>query len=252
MPYLDSMIEKHIENCGNPIGKRLYIRGYDDKGKQRFISWGLTCTTCGVVIKQKYEHTTLKQLKARELDRKLEHYPNYSMAVAKFRGPSWQEQAEIEQKEKIAQKLKRLERKKHGPITPTESGLRRRIRNLKQFYTWASPNLFGRLSDISDNKRKSIEIVWDDNLVEQFLNLNPRPTMTELKEVFVPPDFIIKVGSAKHRRKYAGYVPISENEQKKRVLRMDKYAYIEILKSEANKRIEMMREIIQKRKSRIA
>ena len=87
--------------------------------------------------------------------------------------------------------------------------------------------------------------MWDDKLVEHFLNLNPRPTTTELSEVFASPDFTIKVRSPKYRRKYAGYVPIPD---KQGFLRMDKYAYIELLKSEANKRKEIMQEIIQKRK----
>ena len=53
MPYLDSKIEtnQHKNDCSNPIGKRLYIRDYNDKGKSCFIPWGLTCTTCDVVIK---------------------------------------------------------------------------------------------------------------------------------------------------------------------------------------------------------
>ena len=57
MPYLDSKIEasKHKKNCINPVAKRLYIRDYDDRGKQRFISWGVTCTTCGVIVKENYE-----------------------------------------------------------------------------------------------------------------------------------------------------------------------------------------------------
>jgi hypothetical protein len=179
------------------------------------------------------------------LDRKLEG-TKYRKYLEKVSGRSnWQEDFEIEQKNKIARKLKRLERKKHGPITPKESGLRRRIRNLKQFYAWASRKLFAPLSDHSDKKRQSIEIAWDDNLIEQFLNLDPRPTITELGEVFAPPDFIIKVGSAKHRRKYAGYVPYPD---KPGFLKKDEYAYIQLLKSEANKRKEIMQGIIRKRK----
>ena len=55
MPYLDSKIErnKHTKACNNPVGKRLYIRDYNDKGKTCFVSCGLICTTCGVVIKRK-------------------------------------------------------------------------------------------------------------------------------------------------------------------------------------------------------
>ena len=71
MPYLDNKVEKHKPKCANPVGKRLYIRDYDEEGKQRFVPWGLTCTTCGVIVKEKFKpNLTPKEFEAREIERK--------------------------------------------------------------------------------------------------------------------------------------------------------------------------------------
>jgi len=55
MPYLNSKIEKHNDGCKNPVAKRIYVRDYDDKGKQRFVSYGLTCPSCNIIIKEEYQ-----------------------------------------------------------------------------------------------------------------------------------------------------------------------------------------------------
>ena len=111
MPYLDSKIEtsKHKKSCKNPVGKRLYIRDYNDKGKPSFVSWGLTCTTCGVVIKENYNpNLTPKQLKDRENHKKLEE-----TKLIKRLGltDSWEERLESHQRYKTARKLRRLQRR---------------------------------------------------------------------------------------------------------------------------------------------
>src|SRR5436189_4313682 len=119
LPHLDSKIEKHKSSCRNPVGRRLYIRDYDDKGKQQFTPWGLTCTTCGVVVKQKYQQNlTLEQRNKKELyDKELYEH--------------------MEQR-KIRDKLKRLQRRRMGPdpITPKEIGLRRRIEAYNRLYSY--------------------------------------------------------------------------------------------------------------------
>ena len=242
MPYLDSKIEKHKINCTNPVGKRLYIRDYDDNGKQRFAPWGLTCTTCGVVVKQKFRpNLTPKQLEDREFDRKLEG-SKYSKTFEKLTGrsrSSWEENLEWKQKRKIAKKLERLQRKKLGPepITPEESGLRTRIRNLKDFYQmqsyyWGHPN-----------NKETLDFGWDEKLVEQFLNLSLRPSTSELDDIFNGPEFAIDVDSQRKFRS-RGFVP---NPEKPGWLKYDREAYIKLLKSEAQKRKEMMQEIIKRR-----
>jgi hypothetical protein len=246
MPYLDSKIDKHKNNCFNPVGKRLYIRDYDDNGKQRFAPWGLTCTTCGVVVKQKFQRNlTKKEIEDRESNIKLygedgKKESEYTKLLGKIgvgHSGGWQEELEKNRKYKIIEKLQRLQRKKLGPelITPRESGLRIRIKHLKGFYEraswyWSSPD------------KNRLDFAWDDKLVEQFLSVNPRPTITELREVFNPPEFVISVDSQrKHRLR--GYVPDPE---KPGWLKYDREAYIKLLKSEAQKRKEMMQEIIKR------
>ena len=56
-------LDRHREGCTDPFNvKRLYIRDYDDNGKQCFISYGLTCLGCNMVIKEVFQQKpTLKQ-----------------------------------------------------------------------------------------------------------------------------------------------------------------------------------------------
>jgi hypothetical protein len=274
VPYLDNKIDKHRINCVNPVGKRLYIRDYDNKGKQRFVSWGLTCTTCGVVIKEKYyPNLTPKQLEYREFDKKLEG-SEQNKRVGQLGGNtrSWEEKFERNQKYRIANKFRRLRRKKLGaePITPRESGLRTRIRNLKRYYEWATHYWIQKIRSLDGKKEiESIRKIWDDVLVNEFLNVSPRPTITELSEVFASPDFIIRVDS-RSKLTYLGCVPVPAPSQKRKELIRDiiqrrksyhrwlpyhwltynEEAYINLLKSEAQKRKELMRDIIQERNKR--
>lgn len=180
MPYLDSKIEasKHKKNCINPVVKRLYIRDYEDRGKQRFISWGMTCTTCGVIVKENYE-------------------PNLTP-----------------------------ER-----MSPKEVGLRTRIGLLKQFYELMALH-WGDLN-----------IAWDDELVEEFLNVVPKPTIKELAEVFQPSWSNVNVDSQKWRR----YRRFIDDPEKQGWLKSDRDKYKGLLESEALKRQAMMRYIIKNR-----
>jgi hypothetical protein len=247
MPYLDNKIDKHKPKCANPVGKRLYIRDYDNEGKQRFVPWGLTCTTCGVIVKEKFKpNLTPKEFEAKESERKrntkLEE--TYAKTFEKLTGraysdPSWEETLEWKRKRKIANKLERLQRKKLGPepISPEESGLRTRIRNLKDFYQMQS-HYWGH----PDNK-ETLDFGWDEKLVEQFLNLSPRPSTSELEGIFNGPEFVIDIDS-KRKFRTRGFVP---DREKPGWLKYDKEAYIELLKSEAHKRQEIMQTIIKTR-----
>jgi hypothetical protein len=241
MPYLDSKIElsKHRKNCGNPVGKRLYIRDYDDKGKQKFVSWGLTCTTCGVVVKEKYERNlTPRELKYVERQKKFEsegsEYSKLLIQRLGGRSMTWQQSLESRRTCQVEGKLKRLERKLRGPriYSHGEAGLRTRTRNLKHFYEWM-------------NRYEHSDISWDNALVEQFLHVYPRPTIKELVEIFEPSDSVISVDSQKVFR-YRGYVP---NPDKPDFMKYDFQKYKELLKSEALKHQDMMREIINSRGS---
>lgn len=241
MPYLDSkiQIDKHKRSCSNPVGKRLYIRDYDDEGKQKFVSWGLTCTTCGVVVKEKYERG-LTPKEQRYIARRRESEvkgskSEYNELMQKIGRHSItpDESLELRRRRKLGQKLERLQRTKLGPerMSPKEAGLRKRIGRLKQFYELMSLH-WGDL-----------RIAWDDKLVEQFLNIVPRPTIKELAEVFQPSWSKVNVDSQKWRR-YKGYI---DDPDKQGWLKYDKEKYKKLLESEALKRQEMMREIIESR-----
>lgn len=256
MPYLDSMLEaKHKANCTNPVGKRLYIRDYDNAGKQRFVSWGLTCTTCGVVIKEQYQRNlTPTELERKEWKIKLEGSNSDSNSNSKseyaktvegltgrpYHDDSWQESIERDRKHRIRDKLERLQRKRLGsePMTPTESGLRTRIRNLKRYYEYQS-------SYWSVGDKKKIDFGWDNELVNEFLNgTSPRPSVRELLEVFASRSFLLSVDSQAPPGRQ-GLVP---DPQRPGWAKYDKKAYIKILKSEAQKRMQMMRDIIKQRR----
>jgi len=237
MPYLDSKIEasKHKRNCNNPVAKRLYIRDYDDEGKQRFVSWGMNCTTCGVIVKENYEPIpTPQQLRMIKTDKKLEDskYPKL-MERASGHHYNWQESLKMPHKRKVARKLEKLQRKKLGSerMPRKEAGFRTRIGRLKQFY------------ELMGLHWGDLNIAWDDELVAQFLNVLPRPTIKELAEVFQPSWSKVNVESQKWRR-YRRYV---DDPEKQGWLKSDREKYKELLESEALKRQEMMRNLIKSR-----
>lgn len=214
MPYLDNKIEKHKNTCSNPVGKRLYIRDYDDNGRQRFTSWGLTCTTCGVVIKQEFEH---------KLTNKVKEYLNISEKL----GQDKEDALKHYQKYKVIDKLQRLHRKRQGnrPITPKENGIRIRIKNLANTVYWSHKD----------------EIVWDNELVQEFLNLEPRPTYIDLKHVMdLLPDKrkLSRLGWSPNPEK-PGYLKYDGKDHSKERLR--------IIQDCALKQQETMRHIIKQR-----
>ena len=76
MPYLNKKITIHNKGCKNPNVKRLYIRDYDNKGKQKYVPYAVTCTNCGALVKEiivfnptAKQITKLKTLK--KLDKKI-------------------------------------------------------------------------------------------------------------------------------------------------------------------------------------
>jgi hypothetical protein len=71
MPYLNYRIEKHNEACKAPIVKRLYVRDYDKNGKQRYISYGVTCLNCDVLVTERFHHNPT----AKEISKKGEYSP---------------------------------------------------------------------------------------------------------------------------------------------------------------------------------
>ena len=254
MPYLDSKIDsnQHKKDCGNPVAKRLYIRDYDDEGKQRFVPWGLTCTSCGVVIpnEEKYQHNlSPKELEFVELEKKSDASGwtkmTDSLRVSQGDKPksemSIEERLERERAERLANKLKRLQRKDKQPITDKERGLRMQIRNMWKFYTRMS----NEIDDPSESKL--IGTVWDEKLVDQFLNLNPRPAKLDLENVigskqdsdYAEFELSVRPGDGLRRgRRWWGYV---QDPDKPGWIKYDWKAYMELLLSEAERRKELMR-----------
>jgi hypothetical protein len=146
---------QHNKDCANPVGKRLYIRDYNDEGKSCFVPWGLTCTTCGVVIKEKFQHNLPKSQKERK-----ERYDIHD-----------KELFEHVQQRKIMNKLERLQRKGQPPITPSERSMRMKLYKFEGSRNYCLG--LGRQYRPND-------------LCEKFLSLKPRPTMKELYEALYP------------------------------------------------------------------
>jgi hypothetical protein len=63
MRYPDNSIE-HREDCQDFNVRRLYVKDYDDKGRQIFVPYGITCIGCGVMKIEKFDRNlppTLRQ-----------------------------------------------------------------------------------------------------------------------------------------------------------------------------------------------
>ncbi len=120
-----------------------------------------------------------------------------------------------------------------GPMTPKESGLRRRIKGMKKLYgfiafPWGDPSLAD---------------CWDSELAEEFLNLNPRPTIAELKHALYGPDVILRLNSQNTARQY---IPDLERPGH---IKYDDKERIKFAKQDAQKQQEQMRQMIKERNS---
>lgn len=122
--------------------------------------------------------------------------------------------------------------KKWG-VTPEENGLRRRIKGMKQLYKYSS----------SYWNKPSVASYWNNNLVEKFLNMNPRPSIAELKRVVYPPGLVIGLTS-QNQTVRRGYVP---DRQKPGWMKYDEREYLKTLRLEAKKRQDTMQQIINNR-----
>jgi hypothetical protein len=67
-------------------------------------------------------------------------------------------------------------------VSPKENGLRRRIKGFKKLYKYAGDFW----SDYS------IANCWSGELTEEFLSLDPLPTIKDLERVVCPPGLVIK------------------------------------------------------------
>jgi hypothetical protein len=120
---------------------------------------------------------------------------------------------------------------KKGGITPEENGLRRRIRGMKQLHKYSS----------SYWNNPSIADYWNSKLADKFLNLKPRPSIAELRRVVYPPGLVIGLTS-QNQYTHRGYVP---DPQKPGWMKYDEKEYLKTLKIEAQKRQDIMQQIIK-------
>jgi hypothetical protein len=111
-----------------------------------------------------------------------------------------------------------------NPITPKERGLRTRLHRFEG-YDPRKGTPFGGSTSYRPNE-----------LCKKFLDINPRPTMKELQQALYP------LGWNPHR--YQNFVP---DPDKAEWLKYDEKEYKKILKQEAQKRREIMQQIIDSR-----
>jgi hypothetical protein len=84
--------------------------------------------------------------------------------------------------------------RKSDIITPEESGLRRRIKNLPRVYH--AYHLRRSYDTYSKGRKKpTMEDCFDIELTAKFLTLDPRPTIEELKHVLYTPGLQIRLNS---------------------------------------------------------
>jgi hypothetical protein len=121
--------------------------------------------------------------------------------------------------------------RKGGNIDSLEKSLRARIRGLENRYLGASVTW----------SNDSMENCWDSELAEKFLNLNPRPTVEELRLVLQGS----RIGfNSKDPYRAQGDVPDPQNPGKQKY---DTKEYRRIILMEAEKCKEIMQKIIQER-----
>ncbi len=121
--------------------------------------------------------------------------------------------------------------RKGGNIAGIEKSLRAQIRGLESRYFGASVTWFN----------DSIQNRWDSELAKKFLNLNPRPTVEELRLVLQGS----RIGfNSKDPYRAKGYVPDPQNPGKKIY---DTKEYQRIILMDEEKRKEIMQKIIQER-----
>jgi hypothetical protein len=129
------------------------------------------------------------------------------------------------------------------PITPEESGLRRRIKGLPKLYYFHNWHWYDPRE--KNEKKPSVEDPFHVELVEliaKFLTLDdPRPTIAELRRVLDPPGLVIGLTSQNLHR-WRGYVP---DPQKPGWMKYDKKQYMKYVESDAQKQLEAMRQIIE-------
>jgi hypothetical protein len=128
-------------------------------------------------------------------------------------------------------------------MSPKEVGLRRRVQNLYEVYRVSVWRLTNPLPDLDTF---SVDDYLDRKVVAKFLNLDPRPTVQELRQVLFSPGLKLGLNSQNQLRKEAR-IP---NPEKPGWIKRDRrpyHEYLKLVKADAQKQQEIMQQAVQSR-----
>jgi hypothetical protein len=129
-------------------------------------------------------------------------------------------------------------------MIPKEVGLRRRVQNLYRVYYVSVSRLIDPLPDTF-----SVDDYLDRKVVTKFLNLDPRPTIEELRHVLYSPELKLRLNSQNLLRKEAR-IPNPEKPGWFKRDRRPYHEYLKLVKADAQKQEQIMQQVIQSRLSR--
>ena len=128
-------------------------------------------------------------------------------------------------------------------MSSKEVGLRRRVQNLYRIYHVS----VGRLTDPLPNLNTfSVDDYLNRKVVTKFLNLDPRPTIEELRQVLFSPELKLGLNSQNQLRKEA-WIPNPEKPGWFKLDRRPYHEYLKLVKADAQKQQQIMQQVIQSR-----
>jgi hypothetical protein len=128
-------------------------------------------------------------------------------------------------------------------ISPKEVGLRRRVQNLYKVYCLSVWRL---TSPLPDESSFSVDDYLNRKVVTEFLNLEPRPTIQELRQVLLSRELKLKLNSRNQLRKEA-LIPDPDRPGWLKHDRPPYHEYLKLVKADAQKQQGIMQQIIQSR-----
>jgi hypothetical protein len=132
-------------------------------------------------------------------------------------------------------------------MIPKEVGLRRRVQNLYGVYHVSVWRLMYLSQDLNTF---SVDDYLDRKVVAKFLDLDPRPTIEELRHVLYSPELKLGLNSQNQLRKEA-WIP---NPEKPGRFKRDKHPYreyLKLVKADAQKQQQIMQQVVQSRIGRL-
>jgi hypothetical protein len=131
-------------------------------------------------------------------------------------------------------------------MSPKEVGLRRRVQNLYKVY---HDSVWRLIDPLPDFDTFSVDDYLNRKVVTKFLNLDPRPTIEELRHVLLSPELKLRLNSQNLLRKEA-WIPNPEKPGWFKHERRPYHEYLKLVKADAQKQQEIMHQVIQSRISR--